>query len=244
MSSPYSSVDEADNVVFPRRYNAAVDLARSPRGAGARRSRRLPRRRSDDDVRRAAERANRVGNALLALGARPEQRVLMVMHDTADFAAVFLGAMKAGLVPVPVNTLLDAGRLHVSRPGHARAHRRRQRRAAAEARSGARRACPALAHVVVVTSPLGGAHDGHRTLDAAPGRLGADARRRGDDPRRRRVLALLVGLDGRAEGGDAPALASRCRPPCSTHAACSACARTTSSSPRRSSSSRTASATR
>src|SRR5437899_11364942 len=52
------------------------------------------------------ERANRVGNALRALGVQMEQRVLLCMLDTPDLPAVFWGAMKAGLVPVPVNTLL------------------------------------------------------------------------------------------------------------------------------------------
>src|SRR5919205_1142798 len=52
------------------------------------------------------DRANRAGTALLRLGMQMEQRVLLCMLDTPDFAAVFWGAMKAGLVPVPVNTLL------------------------------------------------------------------------------------------------------------------------------------------
>ena len=52
------------------------------------------------------ERANRAGNALKALGVELEQRVLLCMLDTPDLPAVFWGAMKAGLVPVPVNTLL------------------------------------------------------------------------------------------------------------------------------------------
>ena len=52
------------------------------------------------------ERANRAGNALRALGVQVEQRVLLCMLDTPDLPAVFWGAMKAGLVPVPVNTLL------------------------------------------------------------------------------------------------------------------------------------------
>jgi len=52
------------------------------------------------------ERANRAGNALRALGVQMEQRVLLCMLDTPDLPALFWGAMKAGLVPVPVNTLL------------------------------------------------------------------------------------------------------------------------------------------
>jgi len=56
-----------------------------------------------------SERANRAGNALRALGVQMEQRVLLCMLDTADFPAAFWGAMKAGIVPIPVNTLLTTG---------------------------------------------------------------------------------------------------------------------------------------
>jgi 4-hydroxybenzoate-CoA ligase len=37
---------------------------------------------------------------------RREERVAMIMHDTVDFPVVFLGAIRAGIVPVPLNTLL------------------------------------------------------------------------------------------------------------------------------------------
>jgi 4-hydroxybenzoate-CoA ligase len=48
----------------------------------------------------------RVANMLRRLGVRREERVAMIMLDTVDFPAVFLGAMRAGIVPVPLNTLL------------------------------------------------------------------------------------------------------------------------------------------
>jgi benzoate-CoA ligase len=51
-------------------------------------------------------RARRCAAGLLALGLRPEERVLLVMHDTTDMPVVLLGAMFAGIVPVPANTLL------------------------------------------------------------------------------------------------------------------------------------------
>jgi benzoate-CoA ligase family protein len=41
-----------------------------------------------------------------ALGVLPEQRVLLCLQDTCDFPAIFFGAIRAGAVPVPVNTLL------------------------------------------------------------------------------------------------------------------------------------------
>jgi len=50
----------------------------------------------------------RVANFLRRLGVRREERVAMIMLDTVDFPAVFLGAMRAGIVPVPLNTLLTA----------------------------------------------------------------------------------------------------------------------------------------
>ena len=49
---------------------------------------------------------NRFGNALLALGLQPEQRVFLLQLDSIDFPVAFFGAIKAGMVAVPVNTLL------------------------------------------------------------------------------------------------------------------------------------------
>ena len=55
-----------------------------------------------------AERVNRAGNALLAQGLKPGDRVLMVVKDCPDFFYVFWGAIKAGIVPIPLNTMLRA----------------------------------------------------------------------------------------------------------------------------------------
>ena len=55
-----------------------------------------------------AERVNRCGNLLRSLAGEPEGRVLMVVKDCPEFFYLFWGAIKAGLVPVPVNTLLRA----------------------------------------------------------------------------------------------------------------------------------------
>lgn len=52
--------------------------------------------------------SNQAANALTGLGIRPEERILLCMVDTVDFVAVFLGAIKAGIIPVPVNTRLTA----------------------------------------------------------------------------------------------------------------------------------------
>ena len=55
-----------------------------------------------------AERVRRMAAALLAIGVRREERVLLLMHDCNDWPVAFLGAMYAGVVPVAVNTLLTA----------------------------------------------------------------------------------------------------------------------------------------
>ena len=52
------------------------------------------------------ELAARYGGLFTALGLDPGDRVLMVAPDTPDLMAGFLGAMRAGIIPVPVNTML------------------------------------------------------------------------------------------------------------------------------------------
>jgi 4-hydroxybenzoate-CoA ligase len=52
--------------------------------------------------------SRRLANLLRRLGVRREERVAMIMLDTVDFPIVFLGAIRAGIVPVPLNTLLNS----------------------------------------------------------------------------------------------------------------------------------------
>jgi 4-hydroxybenzoate-CoA ligase len=54
------------------------------------------------------ERSYRFAAALKALGLREENRVILAFHDTVDYPVAFWGAIRAGIVPVPVNTLLTA----------------------------------------------------------------------------------------------------------------------------------------
>lgn len=53
------------------------------------------------------ESVNRFGNGLRQLGVRIEERVLLLLLDSPEFAISFFGAIKIGAVPVPVNTLLQ-----------------------------------------------------------------------------------------------------------------------------------------
>ena len=49
--------------------------------------------------------------ALIAAGVRAEERVLLCMADTPELAALFLGALSIGAVPVPVSTMATAADL-------------------------------------------------------------------------------------------------------------------------------------
>jgi benzoate-CoA ligase family protein len=52
------------------------------------------------------EQVNRFGNALLRRDIRTEERVMLLLPDSPEFAFAFFGAMKAGAVAVPLNTNL------------------------------------------------------------------------------------------------------------------------------------------
>jgi benzoate-CoA ligase len=95
-------------IVFPREYNASADLVDRHLAAGR-----------DNDVAfiddagscsyaSLAAQVNRCANAWRRLGLRMEDRVLLLLHDSIDFPVAFLGAIRAGVVPIPCNTLLTA----------------------------------------------------------------------------------------------------------------------------------------
>ena len=54
------------------------------------------------------EKVNRTGNALKELGIEIEQRVLLVLPDSPEFAYSFFGAIKIGAVPIPTNPWMAA----------------------------------------------------------------------------------------------------------------------------------------
>jgi 4-hydroxybenzoate-CoA ligase len=50
----------------------------------------------------------RFASALKNLGLRPEQRLSLLLYDTVDFPVAFWGGVRAGIVVLPLNTLLNA----------------------------------------------------------------------------------------------------------------------------------------
>jgi benzoate-CoA ligase len=89
-------------------YNAAVDLLQRNLTAG--RADKVAF--FDDDGSYTYGEVQRMSsafaNVLKERGVQMEQRILLCMHDSVAFPVAFLGAIKAGVIPVPVNTLLTA----------------------------------------------------------------------------------------------------------------------------------------
>lgn len=93
-------------VDIPRQYNAAYDLIQRNLQAGRGDKIAFIDDKGECSYAELDRRSSRVANALQSLGVVREQRILLCIHDTIDFPAVFLGAIKVGIVPVAVNTLL------------------------------------------------------------------------------------------------------------------------------------------
>ena len=95
---------------FPPRqpYNAVEDFvdANVARGAGARTAFVDPERAlSYGELQQAT---CRLASAMQRLGLRQESRVALLLVDTVEFPIVFWGAIRAGIVAVPLNTLLTS----------------------------------------------------------------------------------------------------------------------------------------
>jgi len=88
-------------------YNAAADLIERNLAAGRGTKTAFIDDRGQYSYTELAERVSRFANGIRGLGVHPEQRILLCLHDTIDFPTAFLGAIKAGVVPVAINTQLS-----------------------------------------------------------------------------------------------------------------------------------------
>jgi benzoate-CoA ligase family protein len=93
---------------FEAGFNVAVPFVdrHVPEGRGAKVAIRSAAR--EATYAEVAERVNRSGNALLGAGLQKGQRLLLVVKDCPEFFYLFWGAIKAGVIPVPLNTILRA----------------------------------------------------------------------------------------------------------------------------------------
>jgi benzoate-CoA ligase family protein len=96
---------------LPERYNVSTILDRN---LDAGRGGKVAVRSGDREVtyEQLLADACAAGRAFRALGIGREQRVLLVLDDTPAFPAAFLGAIRAGMVPVPLNPLFKPDDYH------------------------------------------------------------------------------------------------------------------------------------
>ncbi len=112
MVTNYSITDHnvvPPKITIPREYNAAFDLLGRNLDAG--RGSKIAYIDDHGEITYADldKRSNRFGSALASIGIQQEQRLLICAQDCIDWPVAFLGAIKAGVIPVAVNTLLTSG---------------------------------------------------------------------------------------------------------------------------------------
>src|SRR5258707_6047017 len=96
--------EKAPLAPLPRDYNAAVDLIDRNLEAGRGKKIAIRDDRGAYSYADLAERVDRFADLAIGLGVAPEQRILLCLLDGIDFATAFLGAIKAGILPVSLNT--------------------------------------------------------------------------------------------------------------------------------------------
>ena len=101
-------------------YNAAVDMVdrNVAEGRGGKTAFSDPARRITYGE--LADSVARVGPMLAKLGLQREDRLAMIMLDTVDFPVLFWGAIRAGIIPIPLNTLLPVEQFRYILAGLAR----------------------------------------------------------------------------------------------------------------------------
>ena len=109
MSSNTVEIDarqEPSRLLFSPRFNVAVPFIdrHVVEGRGAKAAIRTIQ--GDISYAQLAANVNRCAVALMRLGLTRGERLLMIVRDSPAFFYVFWGAIKAGIVPVPLNTLL------------------------------------------------------------------------------------------------------------------------------------------
>ena len=93
---------------IPRVYNFAADVIERNLKAGRAGKPAFIDPRGAWTYGQLAERIERFGAVLRSLGIRREERIVLALLDTIDWPTAFLGAIKAGVIPIPVNTLMTA----------------------------------------------------------------------------------------------------------------------------------------
>jgi benzoate-CoA ligase family protein len=98
---------EMGTLDLPERYNVGADLLDRNLAAGRHNKTAIHSAAGDLTYTDLFHLANGAAKALHELGVRREERVLIAGYDSPGWVATFLGALRIGAVPVPVNPLLQ-----------------------------------------------------------------------------------------------------------------------------------------
>src|SRR5258708_13197510 len=98
-------MSEHEELSMRRSYNAAADFvdANVARGNGKKTAFKEKDRALSYGELQAA--SCRFGRGLEKLGLRPESRIVLLHLDTIEFPIAFWGAIRAAIIPIPLNTL-------------------------------------------------------------------------------------------------------------------------------------------
>ena len=91
---------------IPRDYNFAADILQRNLRAGRADKPAYIDPQGSLSFGQLADRVARFAQVLRRLDIRREERILICLLDTIDWPTAFLGAIKAGIVPIPVNTMM------------------------------------------------------------------------------------------------------------------------------------------
>ena len=108
IAQPYVRDPTTQTDLVPRNYNFAADIIKRNLDAGRANKPAFIDDRKSWTYGELADRVNRFGRVIRSLEIRREERMLMCVLDGIDWPTAFLGSIKAGVVPIPINTLMTA----------------------------------------------------------------------------------------------------------------------------------------
>lgn len=101
--------DKMPRIKFPDRFNCVDAFADSQVAKGNAERTAIVSTSGTASYGELAQQLRRYGKALLDLGIAPGERVAFILPDCPEFIYLFMGAIRVGILPVPLSTALGAG---------------------------------------------------------------------------------------------------------------------------------------
>ena len=108
MKTPWVQVGPGSEMTYSSGFNVALPFIDRHLSEGRGEKAAILSRHGTVTYAELARAVNRTANLLVGLGIGRGERLMMIVKDCPEFFYLFWGAIKAGIVPVPVNTMLRA----------------------------------------------------------------------------------------------------------------------------------------